>query len=128
MKVITGALENMVEGSCFVESLIGLTRLAELVVPELGFGAAETAELPIGVDEGIDQKALEGTGGLELAMVVSGESFQLAGIFAGNDLGRGVDAGMQGSAGEVGIEGRHLADLRIARGVRGSRGGREVKG
>ena len=128
VKIITGALEDLAERSFLVQTFIRVARIAELVVPELGFGTAEAAELPIGVDEGVDQKTLEGTNGLELAMVVGGESFQLTRIFAGNDLGRGVDASVQGRAGEVGIECRHVPALRIACEVRGSRRAGEVNG
>ena len=128
VKIITGALEDLAERSFLVQTFIRVARIAELVVPELGFGTAEAAELPIGIDKGIDQKALEGSGGPELAMIVGGESFQLTGIFAGNDLGRGVDAGIRGSAGEVGVECRHVPVLRIAGEMRRSRGNGEVKG
>jgi hypothetical protein len=65
-------------------------------VPELGFDAAEAAEGPLGVDEDVDEAALLGGVGEEAVVVVGGEGFEVGGIFAGDDLRGGVDAGFDG--------------------------------
>ena len=67
----------------------------DLMGPQIGLDTAETAELPVGGDEGIDEEALEGGGGLELAVVFREEGFELGGIFPGNDLRLGIDTGLE---------------------------------
>ena len=51
---------------------------------------------PLGGDEGIDERELVGAGGLELEEECGGEGFELGGVFAGNNVGHGVDARFQG--------------------------------
>ena len=67
--------------------------------PELGFDEAIATEEPFGIDEGIDEHALDGGGGTEVVVVLVLEGFEVAGFFAGDDLGLGVDAGFQGIEG-----------------------------
>jgi hypothetical protein len=64
--------------------------------PELGFEAGEALEEPIGADQRIDEKALEPGGGSPLLVIAGGHGFEFAGIFAGDDLGFGVDARFEG--------------------------------
>jgi len=66
------------------------------VLPELGLGFAEAAKLPLGGYHGVDQEALFGGGGLEAVVVLDGEGFEGIGVFAGDDVGAGVDAGFEG--------------------------------
>jgi hypothetical protein len=68
----------------------------DIAVPELGFGATEAAENPVGVDEDIDEAALVGNIGLKTVGVAGGEGLEVDGIFALNDFGFGIDAGGEG--------------------------------
>ena len=68
----------------------------DAIVPELGFDAAEAALDPLGGDEGVDEGELGGIGGLVLIVKRGGEGFEVGGIFAGDDVGPGVDAGFEG--------------------------------
>ena len=72
-------------------------------LPKLGFDDAETAEEPIGVDEGVDEHALFGGGGVEAVVIFGFEGFEVGGFFAADDLGFGVDAGFQGVHGRGGF-------------------------
>jgi len=51
---------------------------------------------PLGGDEGIDERELVGVGGLVVEQKRGGEGFECGGVFAGDDVGVGVDAGLQG--------------------------------
>jgi hypothetical protein len=68
-------------------------RTLGFVLPEFRFGPIEPAEQPLGVDQSIDQEAALGGGGGEAFLVFGDENFELTRIFAGDDLGLGVDAG-----------------------------------
>ena len=85
--VLDGGVEEIGVGEIFVEAF-------DLVIPELGFDAAEAALDPFGGDEGVDERELRGIGGLIVEMECGGEGFELGGIFAGNDVRPGVDAGL----------------------------------
>jgi hypothetical protein len=76
------------------------------ISPELGFGAAEAAEGPFGVDQGVDEGALFGGVGLETVEIFGGEGCEVVGIFAGDDFGLGVDAGGEGIETGDGFTGR----------------------
>ena len=65
-------------------------------LPELGFGLAEAAEEPLAIDEGIDQEALLGGGGLPTLLVFGGEGLELGRVLAADDLRFGVNAGLNG--------------------------------
>jgi hypothetical protein len=65
-------------------------------IPELTFDAADAALGPLGGDEGIDERALVGVGGVEVEQEFLGKSFELGRIFSGDDLRTGVDAGFEG--------------------------------
>jgi hypothetical protein len=67
-----------------------------IALPELGFGLAEAAEEPLAVDEGIDQEALLGSGGLPTLLVFGGEGLEIGGVLAADDLRIGVNAGLDG--------------------------------
>ena len=65
-------------------------------MPEGRFGPIEAAEHPLAGDQGIDEHAALRRGRVEALLVFSEERFKLSRIFAGDDLGLGVDAGLQG--------------------------------
>ena len=67
--------------------------------PELGFDAAEAALGPLGGDEGVDERELGGAGGVVVVVKSNVESFEPGGIFAGDDVGAGIDAGFEGVEG-----------------------------
>ena len=71
-------------------------RALGFVLPELRLGPVEPAEQPLGADQGIDEQAAFGGGAGEALLVFGDEGFELARIFAGNDVGFGVNAGFQG--------------------------------
>ena len=62
----------------------------------MGFGGTKAAEVPFAVDELVDQAAGFGGGGMEAAVGVLDEFFELGWVFGGEDEGFGVDAGFEG--------------------------------
>jgi hypothetical protein len=64
----------------------------DLEGPELGLDTAEAALRPFRGDERIDEGELRGISRLVLVKVCGGEGIELGRVFAGNDVGRGVDA------------------------------------
>ena len=95
VELLVGAGDDLAERSCLAESTEGVRGIDEFVSPELGFRATETAKLPIGADEFVDEGAFGGSGRLPLEVVVAGEGFELAGNLAGDDLRFGFDAGFE---------------------------------
>ena len=63
---------------------------------EFGLGAPEALEGPLAADEFIDVDALLGEGGAEAEVVGGDESVVGGTVFAGEDGGVGVDAGLEG--------------------------------
>jgi hypothetical protein len=74
--------------------VIGPLGVVHLFIPQLGFGAAEAAEGPFGMDEDVDEAALFGRFGLETVDVFEGEDCEVAGIFAADDFGFGINTGL----------------------------------
>jgi hypothetical protein len=72
-------------------------------LPELGFDGTEAAEEPLAVDEGVDEHALLGGGGAEAVVIFAGEFLEGGGEFAADELGLGVDAGLEGIHGGAGL-------------------------
>ena len=95
VELVIRAGDDMAERGVLIESVEGFRGVGQLVSPELGLGAAETAELPIGADEVVDEGAFGGSGGLPLEVIVVGEGFELIGVLAGDDLRFGFDAGFE---------------------------------
>jgi hypothetical protein len=97
------ALRGTLEGSAehFVRVTVCDTR--ELVFPEVGFDFAEAAEQPLGIDEDIDEGALDGGLGLVVEEVLSRQGVEARGVLATDDLGLGVDARFQGILGRGGL-------------------------
>src|SRR5581483_9702336 len=75
----------------------------------------QAAELPIGLNESVDEEALERCGGLELLVVTGGEGFEFGGIFAGDHLGFGSDAGFEGIESGDGVALRSARARRLLR-------------
>ena len=86
----------VVEGLADLDFVVGPEGVEGALLPELGLADAKTAEEPFGVDEGVDEHALLGGGGVEAAVVFRLEGFEVGGFFAADDLGFGVDAGFEG--------------------------------
>jgi hypothetical protein len=63
--VLDGGVDKIGVGEVFVEAF-------DLVIPELGFDAAEAALDPFGGDEGVDERELRGIGGLVMEMKCGG--------------------------------------------------------
>ena len=61
-------------------------------VPEFGFDAAQTAEAPFVIDDGIDEEAFVGVGRAVEFVVFGGEQGEIFGGFGEHDLLFGVDA------------------------------------
>jgi len=109
VRPVDTALEAREEVGVFTEGLGDFDLLAGhhgesgALLPELGFADTEAAEEPFSVDEGIDEHALLGCGGVEAVVIFGFEGFEVGGFFAADDLGFGVDAGFQGIHGGAGL-------------------------
>jgi hypothetical protein len=66
------------------------------VVDEVGGEEAIAAKEPIVPDEDIDEEAFDDAEGLELAVVLGGESGEIGRVFAAGGFVSGVDAGFEG--------------------------------
>ena len=80
-ELVAGFAEG--DGEVDVEDTAG--GVGEALLPELGFDAAEAAEEPFGIDEGVDEHALFGGGGVESVVILVGEGFEAAGGFVLDD-------------------------------------------
>src|ERR1022692_1158283 len=67
-----------------------------LVVPDFGVGERIAAKEPLGVDEGGDEERLLGSGGFPAEEVAIGKGTEFDGVFAGDGLGSGIEAGFEG--------------------------------
>ena len=83
----------------------------------MGFGAAETAKHPFGMDEDVDEGAFDGAEGLVVGVVVGSEGVEIFAGFVADDFGFAVYAGFAGvlTGGEfAGLGTRAGRFLRIA--------------
>ncbi len=87
--MLDGGVDEFGMGEVLVEAF-------DTVIPELGFDAAEAALDPLGGDECVDERELRWAGGPIVEEVRGGEGFKFGGVFAGDDVGPGVDAGFEG--------------------------------
>ena len=102
--VLEGFAEETVgEGFMGAPAVVVVGDFEELGFPKLGFGLAQAAEGPFGIDEDIDEGTLGGGLGAVIVEVLSGERGEGIGVFAADDLGFGVDAGFQGILGRDGL-------------------------
>jgi hypothetical protein len=62
---------------------------------DLGIDSAKAAEQPLVVDEDIDEEAFFGGGGKESLAIFPGKGFKGGGVFAADDVGFGVNAGLE---------------------------------
>src|SRR5260370_20557594 len=74
-----------------------------LVSTRVAFGGTEASEVPLTVDEIIDENAGFGGGGTETLVTVLDELLELGDVFGGEDEGFGVDAGFEGIHGGSGL-------------------------
>jgi hypothetical protein len=107
--------------------VLGSPGILHFAFEDLGIDSAKTAEQPIVVDEDVDKEAFFRVGGQETVAIFRGEGFEGGGIFAADEGGFGVDAGLEsiqagdglalrraGASGKQGVEaiGRDLFDGR----------------
>jgi hypothetical protein len=83
--------------------LVGLPGIADVVLPEFGFDAAEAAGGPSGGDEDVHQVALFGGGGGPSLEIELGEGLEIFGFFAADDFALGVNAGLESVHGGGGL-------------------------
>ena len=102
LKDVAAVFENVGFGFGTVDEHPGVS---ESGFPEAGFDVAHAAEEPIAMDADIDQGL--GLGGLRVPaeLVLFDEGLEFGLVFTGNDLGVGVNAGLQGIEADGGFTG-----------------------
>jgi hypothetical protein len=83
------------EAGAELGAALGFEGGAGAVVDEIAGEETVAAQEPIVLDEDINEDALDDADGLELAVVLGGESGEGGGVFAGDDLVAGVDSGLE---------------------------------
>jgi hypothetical protein len=78
------------------EIVVGLIAIIVDEFPELGFGAAEAAQVPGTVDDLVDVLAGQGSGGFVIGVIGGDELFVLSAAFGGEDFGLGIESGFEG--------------------------------
>ncbi len=105
-----GHLE-MLEGGVEPGSPVGAAGLGHGVAvvehdgPHVGLDAGYAAHIPLAADQHGDEVALGGRGGAVFGLVFGGEGVELGGIFAGDQEGLGVEAGLEAVYAGVGLAG-----------------------
>jgi hypothetical protein len=84
--------EDFAVGHIVVRDLLHAFALA---FPGFGFDFAEAALEPGVMDDGVDEVGLGWVGRLVFGVESGGESFERCGVLASDDLGFGIDAGLQ---------------------------------
>lgn len=90
--LVIGSGDEGVAGRVILAGIVGVV---DLVVDHFGVDAGETGEEPGVADDVVEEGALQGGGGLVVTIEGFGELGELVGIFAGDDGGFGVDAGLE---------------------------------
>jgi len=83
-----------IEGATEVVGVVAVAVFVDVGVPEAGFGAAEAAENPLGMDGDVEESLLLGGIGLKLGVEGGGEVLEIGLAFTDDDLGLGVEAGL----------------------------------
>ncbi len=93
-ELVMGAVELAFHGVDLLED-DGVGRgfgfIGEVALEDLRFQARETAARPIGMDQGVDEEALDGPFGLEMIVVFADEGLEDFGRLAGDDDGTSVN-------------------------------------
>ena len=113
MKVALEGIEAALEaGESFVAAIEGeaeaggigaVVVLVDVGIPEAGFGAAEAAEDPLGMDGDVEEGVLIGGIGQVAGVEGGGDVLEIGLAFADDDLGLGVEAGLGVVAGGGGF-------------------------
>jgi len=102
LEAVKGVAVALVGLGC-LETLLLPDKAGDVELEELRFDGAEAALHPLGGDQGIDQGAHFGSSGPVAVMILGGESGESRGVFAGDDLGLSVDAGLEGIEADCGL-------------------------
>jgi hypothetical protein len=94
-----------VEGAAEAGGVGAVLVFLDVVIPEAGFGAAEAAEDPLGMDGDVEEGLLAGGIGVVAGVEGGGEALEIGLAFADDDLGLGVEAGGEGVPAGVGTAG-----------------------
>jgi len=94
-----------VEGAAEAGRVGAVLVFLDVVIPEAGFGAAEAAEDPLGMDGDVEEGLLAGGIGVVAGVEGGGETLEIGLAFADDDLGLGVEAGGEGVPAGVGTAG-----------------------
>ena len=98
---IDAALEAAEGGLAAAEGLAGSTvafgvpGILHFAFEDLGIDSSKAAEEPLVVDEGIDEEAFFGGDRKEALAIFPGEGFKGGGVFAADEVGFGVNAGLE---------------------------------
>jgi hypothetical protein len=98
---IDAALETAEGGLAAAEGLagraivFGVPGVLHFAFEDLGIDSAKAAEQPLVVDEGIDEEAFFGGDGKEALVIFGGEKFEGRRVLAADEVGFGVDAGLE---------------------------------
>jgi hypothetical protein len=98
---IDAALEAAEGGLATGEGLAGSTvvfgspGILHFAFEDLGIDSAKATEQPLVVDEDVDEEAFFGGSGKEALAIFPGEGFKGGRVFAADEVGFGVDAGLE---------------------------------
>jgi hypothetical protein len=83
-----------IEGAAEAGGVGAVVVIVDEVIPDAGFGAAEAAENPLGMDGDVEEGLGDGGVGEVAGGEVGGEVLEIGLAFADDDLGFGVQAGL----------------------------------
>jgi hypothetical protein len=81
-----------IEGAAEASGAVAVVVIVDEVIPDGGFGAAEAAEEPLGMDGDVEDGLLLRGIGLVAGVEGGGEVLEIGLAFADDDLGLGVEA------------------------------------
>jgi hypothetical protein len=82
------------EGAAEAGGVGAVVVIVDEVIPDAGFGAAEAAENPLGMDGHVEEGLGDGGVGEVAGAEAGGEVFEIGLAFADDDLGFGVEAAL----------------------------------